>query len=116
LRIRARRATPNHTLTGGTRGTTEWIEYAFPQPAAVSECEVYWFDDTGRGQVRVPASWRLLYKDGAEWKPVEVRGSFGVAPDQYNKVAFQPVTTTGLRLQVTMQPNWSAGIQEWTVK
>jgi len=99
-----------------TRGTTEWVEYAFAQPAAVSECEIYWFDDTGRGQVRVPASWRLLYKDGGDWKPVEVLGGYGVAKDQYNKVAFRSVTTGGLRLEVTMQPNWSAGIQEWKVK
>ena len=40
------------------KGTIEWVEYAFAKPATVSEGEVYWFDDTGRGQVRVPASWR----------------------------------------------------------
>jgi hypothetical protein len=40
---------------------TEWVEYAFPKAATVSESELYWFDDTGRGGVRVPASWRLLW-------------------------------------------------------
>jgi hypothetical protein len=39
-----------------------------------------------------------------------------VAKDAYNKVAFQPVTTDGLRLEVTLQPNWSAGVLEWKVK
>jgi uncharacterized protein len=99
-----------------TKGTTEWVEYEFDQPAAVSECQVYWFDDTGRGQVRVPASWRILYKDGSEWKPVETAEPFGVERDRYNRISFERVTTTGLRLEVTMQPNWSAGIEEWKVR
>ncbi|MBI3721046.1 MAG: hypothetical protein HY248_00705 [Fimbriimonas ginsengisoli] len=82
----------------------------------MSESELYWFDDTGRGQVRVPASWRLLYKDGAEWKLAENLSPYGVEKDRYNKVTFKPVTTTGLRLEVTMQKEWSAGLQEWKVK
>jgi hypothetical protein len=98
------------------KGVEEWVEYAFDKPATVSECEVYWFDDTGRGEVRVPASWRLLYKDGYDWKPVEVVNGYGVSKDQYNRVVFMPVNTSGLRLELTMQPNWSAGLQKWKVK
>jgi DUF1680 family protein len=97
------------------KGTTEWVEYAFEKSAAVSEVEVYWFDDTGHGECRVPRSWRVLYKDGDQWKPVE-NDSYGVDKDRYNRVNFKPVVTTALRLEVTMQPNWSAGIQEWKVK
>jgi uncharacterized protein len=98
------------------KGATEWVEYAFEKTSTVSHTEVYWFDDTGRGEVRVPASWRLLYKVGDEWKPVEITEAYGVEKDKYNRVTFKPVTTTGLRLEVTMQQNWSAGIQEWKVK
>ena len=98
------------------KGTTEWAEYAFEKTATVSECELYWFDDTGRGEVRVPASWRVLYKEGGEWKPVAAAGSYGVEKDRYNKVAFQSVTTSGLRVEITMQAGWSAGIQKWKVK
>jgi uncharacterized protein len=94
----------------------EWVEYAFEKPTKVSESELYWFDDTGRGEVRVPASWKLLYRDGTEWKPVATTGTYGVLKDQYNKVTFTPVTTTGLRLELAMQPNFSAGIQEWKVR
>lgn len=99
-----------------TKGRTEWVEYAFEKPATVSEVQVYWFDDTGRGEVRVPQSWRILYKDGDQWKLVEATDAYGVAKDQYNKVTFKPVATSGLRLEVTMQTNWSAGLQEWKVK
>ncbi|MGH9312458.1 MAG: glycoside hydrolase family 127 protein, partial [Vicinamibacterales bacterium] len=99
-----------------TRGTTEWAEMAFAKTATVSEVEMYWFDDTGRGQVRVPASWRILYKDGGDWKPVEAGSAYGVSKDAWNKVTFTPVTTSALRVEVTMQQQWSAGIQEWKVR
>jgi len=98
------------------KGTTEWIEYAFEKPTAVSEVQVYWFDDTGRGEVRVPASWRLLYKDGDGWKPVAAAGPYGIERNRFNAVRFDPVTTSGLRLEVTAQPQWSIGVQEWRVK
>ncbi|MBI4475973.1 MAG: glycoside hydrolase family 127 protein, partial [Acidobacteria bacterium] len=98
------------------RGTTEWVEYTFERPARVSEVEIYWFDDTGRGQVRVPASWRLFYRDGESWQPVTTGDPFGVEKDRYNKVTFAPVTTTGLRIEVTAQPQWSIGVQEWKVR
>jgi hypothetical protein len=98
------------------KGTTEWVEYTFAKLGTVSEVETYWFDDTGRGECRVPLSWRVLYKDGDQWKPVETQAAYGVDKDRYNRINFKPVTTTALRLEVTMQGNWSAGIQEWKVK
>jgi len=98
------------------KGSTEWVAYAFEKPSRVSEVEVYWLDDTGSGECRVPVSWRVLYKEGEEWKPVEAPGPHGVEKDRYNRVPFKPVTTGGLRLEVVLQPEWSAGIQEWKVK
>jgi DUF1680 family protein len=99
-----------------TNGSSGWIEMAFAKPATVSETDIYWFDDTGQGGVRVPKSWRLLYKAGDQWKPVETAGEYGVAKDRYNSVRFKPVITSALRLELTMQPEFSAGVQEWKVK
>ena len=82
----------------------------------MSDVEIFWFDDTGRGQVRVPASWRLFFRDGDTWKPVTTQDAFGVEKDRYNRLTFSPVTTTGLRVEVTAQPQWSVGIQKWKVK
>jgi len=42
------------------RGTTEWIQLDLAKPTKVSSTDIYWFDDTGRGQCRIPASWKLL--------------------------------------------------------
>ncbi len=98
------------------KGSTEWVEFAFAGPAKVSESDLYWFDDTGIGECRVPASWRILYKDGTDWKPIEPADYYGVAKDRYNVVHFKPVMTSALRLEVQLKPNWSAGIQQWVVK
>jgi len=117
---RVPRASGDHELRRMTwwdhKGTTEWVSFRFPRARALSSAEVYWFDDTGRGGCRVPASWRLLYREGNTWKPVTTAGAFGVEKDRYNTLTFSPVDTTGLRVEVTAQPQWSAGIQEWKVR
>jgi DUF1680 family protein len=100
-----------------TKGSAaEWIEMTFAKPATVSECQIYWFDDTGHGGVRVPRSWRLLYKNGSAWQPVEASGEYGVARNRYNIVRFKPVATRALRLELTMEPEFSAGLHEWKVR
>src|SRR5262245_45522088 len=97
------------------RGTQEWIQYDFAKPTSVSSVDVYWFQEAGDGQIKLPANWRLLYKDGSAWKAVEASGSYGTSPDQWNRLAIRPVTTTALRLELQLQPNKSAGISEWKV-
>ena len=97
------------------RGTEEWISYRFDKPREVSECEVYWFDDTGGGGCRVPASWQLFRREGDQWKPVEGASEYGARRDQFNKVTFNPVTTTELKITVKLQPEFSGGILEWRV-
>jgi hypothetical protein len=98
-----------------SKGTAEWVEYDFGHTATVSGASVYWFDDTGEGECRVPKNWRVLYRDGSEWKPVKNTAAYTSEKDRYNGISFKPVSTTGLRLEVTLQPEWSAGIQEWKV-
>ena len=86
-------------------------------PLTLTWSDVYWFDDTGRGQCRVPASWKLLYREGKAWKPVTLAegSAYGTAKDALNKVTFAPVTTTEVRLEVTLRPDVSGGILEWRV-
>ncbi|KAA0215577.1 MAG: glycoside hydrolase family 127 protein [Leptolyngbya sp. PLA3] len=98
------------------KGTTEWVQYDFAQPTTVRQCEVYFFDDTGRGECRVPASWRLLARDGDEWRQIANASAYTCEPDRYNTVTFDPVQTTALRLEVKLKEGWSTGIHEWRVK
>jgi hypothetical protein len=95
------------------RGSDEWIAMEFEQPHTFYTAEIYWFDDTGRGSCRVPASWKLLYKDDDQWRPVETTSTYRVAKDQFNSVSFEPVTTRELRVEVQLQPNFSGGVLEW---
>ncbi|MCP5516314.1 MAG: glycoside hydrolase family 127 protein [Verrucomicrobiales bacterium] len=95
------------------KGTAEWIEREFDTPQKVGKVGVYWFDDTGRGGCRVPASWTLLHRVDGAWKPVANDGGFGVAKDRFNEVTFAPVTTDALRIEVQLQPEMSGGILEW---
>ncbi|MAG94278.1 MAG: hypothetical protein CMJ48_11070 [Planctomycetaceae bacterium] len=98
------------------RGTKEWIAYEFSAPARVSSVDVYWFDDKPRnGGCRVPGSWRLFYQRGYDWLPVKPTSKYETKPDTFNSVAFEPVVTTGLRIEVQQQTNWSSGILEWKI-
>ena len=98
------------------KGTTEWAQLDFPQPAEVSRVRVFWFADRPvKGGCDLPQGWRLLYKDGDAWKPVDRPGIYGREPDRFNEVAFAPVTTAALRIEVHLQPEWSGGICEWAV-
>ncbi len=97
------------------KGTAEWVERTFEKPTQFSSSDGYWFDDTGKGACRVPQSWKLLYKSGNDWKPVEPTGDYGVAVDKFNAITFQPITTTALRLEVQLQPKFSGGILEWRI-
>lgn len=98
------------------KGTTEWIQYDFKKPEEVSTVEVYWFDDTGMGECRVPKSWRILYLENGEWRPVYTPGTYGIQKDRFNEVVFETVRTTALRLEIQSQEGWAGGIHEWQVK
>jgi uncharacterized protein len=97
------------------RGSREWVQYDFKAPARVNKVEVYWFDDTGRGHCRIPRSWRLLHRDGDQWKPVESSHTHTAAKDQFNHLTFAPVETSALRIEAELEPGFSGGILEWRV-
>jgi DUF1680 family protein len=103
---------PRHTWWDH-KGTAEWVQYDLPAPTRVSAVEVYWFDDTGHGGCRVPASWRCVYREGKEWKPVATDAAGGVEKNKFNRLTFQPVTTDGLRIEVQLQKGFSGGVLEW---
>jgi DUF1680 family protein len=98
------------------KGTKEWVQYDFAKPAKVSAVEVYWFDDTGVGECRLPKSWQLFYRQNGEWKPVDNPSGYGCEADRYNRATFDAVETDGLRLEVQLPEKFSAGIHEWRVE
>src|SRR5262249_9399701 len=98
------------------KGSTERVQYDFEKPRRLKAAEVYWFDDEpGKGGCRVPASWRLLYKVGDEWKEVSGAGAYGTDKDKFNRLTFDAVETTAIRLEVKLEEGFSGGILEWRV-
>jgi hypothetical protein len=98
------------------KGTTEWVEYGFGRPIRVSRVEVYWFDDTGRGECRVPVSWRLLHRQGDRWLAVDRPTGYGRQRNRFNATFFAPVVTETLRLEVQLPEGFSSGILEWRIE
>ena len=94
------------------KGTTEWVQLDFPNPAELSAIEVYWFDDTGAGECRVPRSWKVFYKVGDSWVTVYSTDAWGVAKDQYNRVTFETVKTSSLKVEIQSQEDFAVGIHE----
>ncbi|MGA8437230.1 MAG: DUF5695 domain-containing protein, partial [Candidatus Sulfotelmatobacter sp.] len=101
---------------GDKHGTEEWVEYKFREPKQVSSVEVYWaigsYEDY---KWDLPVSWKIQYRDGEKWKDVQTSDKYGIAPDQFNHVKFEPVTTSVLRLLAKLPQDATSGIYEWRV-
>lgn len=98
------------------KGTTEWVQYDFKEPAEVSNVLVYWFDDTGIGECRIPKTWKVFYLKNEKWRPVETYSDYTVTKDNFDRITFAPVKTTSLRLEISFQDVFSSGIQEWIIE
>lgn len=85
-------------------GTEESIGYKFKKPERISSVEVYWLAFDHYDVIyKAPESWKLLYKTGNTWKEVKNTSPYGTELDKYNKVSFEPITTTELKMVVQLQ-------------
>jgi hypothetical protein len=99
------------------KGTSEWVAYEFAAPTRVRAVTVSWFDDTGTGECRLPAAWRVLYRtEDGRWGPVTGAADYPVRKGEPVRVSFDPVITRGLRLDIELPKNFSAGLYEWEVE
>ena len=109
------REQPHHSFWPH-KGTNEWAEYHFDAPRKLAGTQIYWLDDTPGGGCPVPESWRLFYRKGDRWVPVKNTCPFGVAKGVFNRVTFEPVETTALRIEVKSRSGHGSGIMEWDVR
>ena len=111
----ARQGFPPFEWTG-KKGTLEWVEYDFAKPEKVWSTEVYWVVLPGRPtRCALPQSWRILYRQGSQWVPVDAATAYPIAADRFDRVAFAPVTTTALRIEAQLADNATAGLFKWLV-
>lgn len=94
---------------------THWIIYNFEKPTKVSETEIYWLKDIPNGGCDLPEDWKLFYKSGEKWVEVDAETPYPIMEDELNKLVFQPVTTSALKLEVRLSKEYSAGVHEWIV-
>lgn len=97
------------------KGTKEWVQYDFPRRMAISGMSVYWFDDSTSGECRVPKFWQALYRVNETWLPIP-GGTYGIEKDMFNTITFPPVEADGVKLEIQLQPDFSAGLFEWEVE
>ena len=100
----------------GKKGTTEWVQYDFPEAREVRSVEVYWaVQEDDSNPAKLPKGWHVLCRDGENWKEVSSPSGYPIAADQMNQASFAPVTTSALRLEVQLQEGATAGLFEWTL-
>ncbi|MBE0673784.1 MAG: glycoside hydrolase family 127 protein [Bacteroidales bacterium] len=107
--------------------TIQWVQYQFENTETVSSVDVYWYDNEPSRMTtwyngipwtccRVPQSWELLYLDAdRKWKPVKALNDYGVGKYMYNRVNFEPVKTTSLKMIVKRDGTCASGLIEWIV-
>ncbi len=102
--------------------TDQWVQYDWTEPVTIDELGAYFIHnlDAGGVGIAVPHDWTAQYRDETgEWVDVVATSEYGVELDEFNIVAFEPVTTSGLRLQLepqgTVEGQGSVGIKEWQV-
>jgi hypothetical protein len=88
----------------------QWVELTWDTPVRVNASDMYFFDDNGG--VRVPASWRIQYHDGAQFVDVPSPSGYGLDLNRYNRTTFGSVTTTRMRA-VLQSGAGSLGVLEW---
>ncbi len=94
------------------KDTEEWVQFEFEEVETVSSVKVYWYDDGPHGGCRIPASWKVQYKDGGDWTDVPFEGEYPVTKDAWDTVEFNPVKTEALRVVVQLPEEYAAGLYE----
>jgi hypothetical protein len=103
------------------KGSTEWLQAEFEKPRTLRVMEAYWFDDTGRGECRVPKGFRVFYREGGRWKPLggpdgtAIDAEGALKKDKANKFRVARVTTDAVRMEVDLREGFSAGVLEWVI-
>ena len=98
-------------------GSEHYVGYTWDETVTVGGADIYWYDDGGGTQV--PSKLRMQYLDAnGAWQDVNITTPFesSIAKNKYNRIEFDRVTTTRLRLYVTVRSGAQAnGIYRFKV-
>ena len=85
-------------------GSEHYVGYTWDEAVTVGGADIYWYDDGGG--LQVPSKLRMQYLDAnGAWQDVNITTPFesSIAKNKYNRIEFERVTTTRLRLYVTVR-------------
>ena len=85
-------------------GSEHYVGYTWDEAVTVGGADIYWYDDGGG--LQVPSKLRMQYLDAnGAWQDVNITTPFesSIAKNKYNRIEFDRVTTTRLRLYVTVR-------------
>ena len=98
-------------------GSEHYVGYTWDEAVTVGGADIYWYDDGGG--TRIPSKLRMQYLDASgTWQDVNITTPFesSIAKNKYNRIEFDRVTTTRLRLYVTVRSGAEAnGIYRFKV-
>ena len=98
-------------------GSEHYVGYTWDEAVTIGGADIYWYDDGGG--TRIPSKLRMQYLDASgTWQDVNITTPFEscIAKNTYNRVEFDRVTTTRLRLYVTVRSGAQAnGIYRFKV-
>ena len=98
-------------------GSEHYVGYTWDETVTVGGADIYWYDDGGG--TRIPSKLRMQYLDASgTWQDVNITTPFesSIAKNKYNRIEFDRVTTTRLRLYVTVRSGAEAnGIYRFKV-
>ena len=98
-------------------GSEHYVGYTWDEAVTIGGADIYWYDDGGG--TRIPSKLRMQYLDASgTWQDVNITTPFEscIAKNTYNRVEFDRVTTTRLRLYVTVRSGAEAnGIYRFKV-
>ncbi len=100
----------------GARGENQWVQLTFPVEEEVASAQVFWVSGPqGGANFTLPDSWRLLYRDGQQWRDVSAKAPLGKEANAFTTVEFSPVRTSALRIEVRLPRGATAGLAEWRI-
>ncbi|WP_233563311.1 discoidin domain-containing protein [Micromonospora musae] len=97
-----------------------WIQYRWEAPVRLSSTDVYWYDDNGGTRRPNGTTYAVESSaDGTTWTPVTLTNGSAyadaVATNRYNRLEFESITTSYLRIRIfgVMGEGAGTGVLRW---
>lgn len=108
----------NRWTAFGSANSSDWVQLDFKAPHRISSVVLYFYDDTGRGGVRLPVRYGIQIFAEGRWNTVENARLSPPRPvaEVANIVTFPTQIATSLRIVMVHSQDGKSGLTEVVVK